>query len=73
MNLAENLASKQYLTFRLGNEIFAVDVTKAQEVLDVTTVTRVPQTPAYMLGVINLRGSVVPVINMRLKFRNNFV
>jgi len=68
MNLAENLASKQYLTFRLGNEVFAVDVTKAQEVLDVTTVTRVPQTPAYMLGVINLRGSVVPVINMRLKF-----
>jgi len=68
MNLAEELALRQYLTFRLGNEVFAVDVTKAQEVLDFTTVTRVPQTPKYMRGVINLRGSVVPVIDMRIKF-----
>jgi purine-binding chemotaxis protein CheW len=59
---------RQYLTFRLGEEIFAVDVAKAREVLDFTPVTRVPQTPAFMLGVINLRGSVVPVIDMRLKF-----
>jgi len=67
-DLAEELALRQYLTFRLGNEVFAVDVTKAQEVLDFTTVTRVPQTPKYMRGVINLRGSVVPVVDMRIKF-----
>jgi purine-binding chemotaxis protein CheW len=58
----------QYLTFMLGEEVFAVDVGKAREVLDFTTVTRVPQTPRFMLGVINLRGSVVPVVDMRLKF-----
>ena len=60
--------SLQYLTFILGEEVFAVDVTKAREVLDYTTITRVPQTPRFMLGVINLRSSVVPVIDLRLKF-----
>ncbi|MEJ2690499.1 MAG: chemotaxis protein CheW [Deltaproteobacteria bacterium] len=58
----------QYLTFRLGEESFAVDVIKTQEVLDYMGPTRVPQTPPYMLGVINLRGRVVPVIDLRQKF-----
>jgi len=58
----------QYLTFRLDEEIFALDITKVREVLDYTTVTRVPQTPDFMRGVINLRGSVVPVVDLRLKF-----
>jgi purine-binding chemotaxis protein CheW len=65
---ANETSSLQYLTFTLGDEVFAVDVTKAREVLDFTTVTRVPQTPRFMLGVINLRSSVVPVIDLRLKF-----
>lgn len=67
MNLAENTAM-QYLTFHLGEEKFAIDVTKAQEVLDFVAPTRVPQTPRFMLGVINLRGSVVPVVDLRRKF-----
>ena len=58
----------QYLTFSLDGEIFAIDVIKSREILDMTTITQVPQTPDYMLGVINLRSSVVPVIDMRLKF-----
>jgi purine-binding chemotaxis protein CheW len=58
----------QYLTFKLGEEVFALDVAKVREILDFTTVTRVPQTPDYMRGVINLRGSVVPVLDLRLKF-----
>ena len=58
----------QYLSFKLGEEIFAVDVAKVREILDVTAITKVPQTPEYMRGVINLRGSVVPVMDMRLKF-----
>jgi purine-binding chemotaxis protein CheW len=58
----------QYLTFKLGEEVFALDVAKVREILDFTTVTKVPQTPAYMRGVINLRGSVVPVLDLRLKF-----
>ncbi len=60
--------TNQYLTFKLDTDLFAVDVSQAREVLDFSEVTRVPQTPDYMLGVINLRGSVVPVINLRRKF-----
>jgi purine-binding chemotaxis protein CheW len=58
----------QFLTFKLDQEIFALDIGKVREVLDVTTVTKVPRTPDYMRGVINLRGSVVPVLDLRLKF-----
>ncbi|ACM20621.1 scaffold protein CheW associated with MCPs of class 34H [Geotalea daltonii FRC-32] len=58
----------QYLTFTLDEEVFALDIGKVREVLDYTTVTKVPQTPDFMRGVINLRGNVVPVVDMRLKF-----
>lgn len=68
MNTAEQLDTNQFLTFALSEDIFAIDVIMAKEVLDFANVTRVPQTPDYLLGVINLRGSVVPVIDMRLKF-----
>jgi purine-binding chemotaxis protein CheW len=60
--------ANQYLTFKLGDEIFALDISKVREVLDFTYVTKVPQTPDFMRGVINLRGNVVPVVDMRLKF-----
>jgi len=68
MSAVEKLETDQFLTFALAGDIFAIDVTMAREVLDVSVVTRVPQMPAYVLGVINLRGAVVPVIDMRLKF-----
>jgi purine-binding chemotaxis protein CheW len=57
----------QYLTFRLDRELFAVDIAKVREVLEFTTVTKVPRTPDFMRGVINLRGNVVPVVDLRLK------
>ncbi|MCK4509194.1 MAG: chemotaxis protein CheW [Desulfuromonadales bacterium] len=59
--------SQQYVTFSLGEELFGVEVTRAREILSLTPVTKVPQTPDYLLGVINLRGQVVPVVDMRLK------
>jgi purine-binding chemotaxis protein CheW len=60
-------ATAQYLTFRLDRELFAVDIAKVREVLEFSTVTKVPRTPDFMRGVINLRGNVVPVVDMRLK------
>lgn len=60
--------SHQFLSFALGDEVFAVNVQQVKEILDVINITRVPQMPDYMLGVINLRGSVVPVIDLRSKF-----
>ncbi len=68
MSSQEKNEITQFLTFRLGEEVFGVGVLKVREVLDVISVTRVPQTPAFMLGVINLRGSVVPVVDLRRKF-----
>ncbi|MEI7671844.1 MAG: chemotaxis protein CheW [Syntrophales bacterium] len=58
----------QYLTFKMADEIFAVDVVKIREILDFTPATKVPGTPDFMRGVINVRGNVVPVVDMRMKF-----
>ncbi|ADD66980.1 CheW protein [Denitrovibrio acetiphilus DSM 12809] len=60
--------SCQVLTFKLEEEIYGVDIMSVREVLDYTSVTKVPQTPEYMVGVINLRGNVVPVIDLKQKF-----
>jgi purine-binding chemotaxis protein CheW len=56
------------LTFRLGAEVFGVDILRVKEIRGWSPVTRIPQTEACMLGVLNLRGAVVPVIDMRLRF-----
>ena len=68
MAVAAITETRQYLTFKLADETFAVDVSKVREILEFASITKIPQTPGYMCGVINLRGSVVPVIDMRLKF-----
>ncbi len=58
----------QYLTFKLDKEVFAINISNIREVLEFNTITRVPRTPDFMCGVMNLRGSVVPVIDLRIKF-----
>ena len=68
MGATEILESNQYLTFILDQEIYALDITQVREVLDFTEVTKVPRMPEFMRGVINLRGGVVPVVDLRLKF-----
>lgn len=68
MSDAVQSADNQYLTFTLDNEQYAVEVNKVKEVLEYTEVTKVPRTQQFMRGVINLRGSVVPVVDLRLKF-----
>ena len=57
-----------YLTFKLGDEIFAANVSKVLNILELTKITKVPKAPDYMKGVINLRGTVLPVIDTRIKF-----
>ena len=68
MEVKELSEANQYLAFKLDKEIFAFDISKVREVLEFNSVTKVPQTPPMMKGVINLRGSVVPVVDMRIKF-----
>ena len=59
----------KFVTFSIGVEVYGVDVKKVQEIIGMTQITHVPNTITFMKGVINLRGAVVPVIDMRLKFR----
>lgn len=59
---------RQYLTFTLDKELYAMDIAKVREVLEYTDITRVPRTPEFLRGVINVRGRAVPVVDMRLKF-----
>ena len=58
----------EFLTFTLGAEEFGVDILKVQEIRGYDTVTHIPDTPDFVKGVINLRGTIVPVIDMRVKF-----
>src|SRR6266545_6005516 len=61
------LAGK-YLTFRLGDESYGIAVLKIREIIRLTLITVVPQMPDYIKGVINLRGKVIPVVDLRTKF-----
>ncbi len=59
----------EFLTFRLGAEEYGVDILRVQEIRGYDTVTRIPDTPEFIKGVVNLRGTIVPVIDLRLKLR----
>ncbi|MFA5480539.1 MAG: chemotaxis protein CheW [Candidatus Muiribacteriota bacterium] len=62
-----NLAGK-YLTFKLGEETYGIEILKVQEIIGMMKVTHFPKAPEFVRGVINLRGKVIPVIDLRLKF-----
>lgn len=63
-----NTASNQVLTFTLGEETYGVDILRVQEIRGFSPVTRIPQAPAHILGVLNLRGSIVPIVDLRMRF-----
>lgn len=58
----------QFLTYKLGDELFAVSVSQVREVLELAPITKVPTAPDYMRGVVNVRGNAIPVVDLRLKF-----
>jgi purine-binding chemotaxis protein CheW len=68
MSTAKITETARYLTFRLGEEVFAINVFKAREVLDLSHITRVPTAPGYLRGVVNVRGNAIPVVDLRHKF-----
>ena len=61
-------ATSQYLTFALGQEEYGIDILRVQEIKGLSAVTPIPNSPAYVKGVMNLRGTVVPIFDLRLKF-----
>lgn len=64
---AQTLAGK-YLTFVIHGESYAIDVLQVREIIRLTDITAVPQMPAYVRGVINLRGKIIPVVDLRIRF-----
>ena len=68
--MAEQLehAEKQFVVFRLGGESYGVDIGKVKEIINMQTITAVPNTASFIEGIINLRGQVIPVFNLRSKF-----
>lgn len=65
---ADNRQLTSYLSFKLGDEMFAIDVKKVIEILEVPSITRIPMAPKYMAGIVNLRGKVLPLVDTRVKF-----
>ena len=60
--------TSEYMTFKLGDELFALNVAQVREVLEISQITKVPTAPDYMRGVVNVRGQGIPVVDLRLRF-----
>jgi purine-binding chemotaxis protein CheW len=63
-----NTRAGKFLTFYLGSEEYGIEILRVREIIGMMPITKVPRTPAYIRGVINLRGKVIPIVDMRLKF-----
>lgn len=70
--VADMVDSQEYLTFCIATECFGVDILKVQEIRAWEDVTRIPNAPEYVMGVLNLRGAIVPVYDLRLRLGMNF-
>lgn len=68
----EDTLKGRFLTFLLGNESYGIDIKFVIEIIGIQTITQVPELPEYMRGIINLRGKIIPVIDVRLRFRKSF-
>lgn len=67
-HLAEGATTMQLVSFRLAQEEYGIEITKVQEIILMGEITRVPQTPPYIKGLINLRSTVIPIVDLRLRF-----
>jgi purine-binding chemotaxis protein CheW len=63
----DTTGGSQFLTFQLGDEVYGVDILRVQEIKGYTAVTKIPNQPSYIKGVMNLRGTIVPIIELRAK------
>ncbi len=64
----QNIGGRQFVVFRVGNEEYGVDIQKVSIIEKMMNIARVPSTPVYILGVVNLRGEIIPVMDLRLRF-----
>lgn len=68
----EDTQKDKYLTFFLGEETYGIDIHVVMEIIGILPITKVPEVPDYVQGIINLRGKIIPVVDMRLRFRRTF-
>ena len=68
LRVKKNTSGERFLSFILENETYCMEILKVKELLGMTTITKIPQTPEYLRGVLNLRGQIIPIIDLRLKF-----
>ena len=68
----EDTQKDKYLTFSLGDEVYGIDIRVVIEIIGIQKITNVPEVPDYVRGIINLRGKIIPVVDMRLRFRREY-
>ncbi len=68
MENIQNSKTNSYLTFKVEEEVYAANVSKVISILELSKITKIPRTPDYIKGVINLRGAVLPIVDLRIKF-----
>lgn len=66
--MANEVSSEKYLTFQIAEETYGISILKVREIIGLITITKIPHTPDFILGIVNLRGKVIPVVDMRTKF-----
>lgn len=71
--LEENNFSEKYLTFQLDNETYGIEIENVVEIIGMQPITKLPGLPDYVRGIINLRGKIIPVMDVRLRFNKNLV
>lgn len=71
-DLEEDTLKDKYLTFTLGEEVYGIDIRVVIEIIGIQRITKVPEVPEYVRGIINLRGKIIPVVDMRLRFRQQY-
>ena len=69
---AEDTMKDRYLTFEIGGESYGIDIKYVREIVGLQPITPVPELPDYIRGIINLRGKIIPVVDVRLRFRKPF-
>ncbi len=68
----EDTLDGRFLTFQLGSEAYGIEIRYVTEIIGIQTITEVPELPEYIMGIINLRGKIIPIMDVRLRFKKNF-
>lgn len=72
IEMEEDTQKGRFLTFALGNEIYGIEIKHVTEIIGIQAITELPELPEYIMGIINLRGKIIPVMDVRLRFKKEF-